>query len=120
MEQKFMLENQQKKKRGGSRPNSGRKVGYRTKLSAEKILHEIARKDVPFAVGLAEDYHNARVSGDRHLIVKYQQMILSKVVADKVDVDHTTLGQPLTATFLFPQQELPDWTNVEKTIMIKE
>lgn len=119
------LNNNQKKsvekgKNGGWRPGAGRKKGQIQKLSAQSILKEIAKKDKPFAVGLAEDYHNARQSGDTHLVVKYQQMILNKVVADKVDVDHTTLGQPLTATFQFPQRELPDWTNIEKIITIEE
>ena len=109
-----------KKGRGGARPNSGRKAGSTQKLSAQKILHEIARIDKPFAIGLAEDYHNARLSGDQHLVVKYQQMILNKVVADKVDVDHTTLGQPLTAVFKFPQQELTDWQSIPKTIKLEE
>jgi hypothetical protein len=102
-------QNRPKKGRGGARPNSGRKVGSTQKLSAQRLLHEIARKDKPFAIGLAEDYHNARMSGDQHLVVKYQQMILNKVVADKVDVDHTTLGQPIQTVFNFPQRELVDW-----------
>lgn len=105
-----------KGKNGGWRPNSGRKKGSTQKLSARTILKEIAKIDKPFAIGLAEDYHAARLSGDQHLVVKYQQMILNKVVADKVDVDHTTLGQPLTAVFNFKQSELPDWTNVSKKI----
>jgi hypothetical protein len=128
MEESSMSENlinNQKKsvvpgKNGGYRPGAGRKKGQIQKLSAQSILQEIAKKDKPFAIGLAEDYHNARLSGDTHLVVKYQQMILNKVVADKVDVDHTTMGQPLTAVFNFPQRELPDWTNVEKKITIKE
>lgn len=104
--------------RGGPRPNSGRKTGSKQKLSALTILQEIAKKDKPFAVGLAEDYHNARMGDDKHLVAKYQHMILNKVVADKVDVDHTTMGQPLTAVFNFPQKELPDWNNIPKTITI--
>lgn len=106
-------QNRPKKGRGGARPNSGRKVGSTQKLSAQRLLHEIAKRDKPFAIGLAEDYHNARMSGDSHLVVKYQQMILNKVVADKVDVDHTTLGQPIQTIFNFPQKELVDWTEPE-------
>ena len=99
-----------KGKNGGARPGAGRKKGSKQKLSAQTILHEIAKIDKPFAIGLAEDYHNARMSGDTHLVVKYQQLILSKVVADKVDVDHTTGGQPIQTVFNFPQKELVDWT----------
>jgi len=113
-------QNSPKKGRGGARPNSGRKVGSTQKLSAQRLLHEIAKRDKPFAIGLAEDYHNARMSGDQHLVVKYQQMILNKVVADKVDVDHTTLGQSLHAVFNFPTKELPDWTSIPKTITVNE
>ena len=123
MSQNLPLENNQKKPkkgRGGPRPNSGRKLGSTQKLSAQRLLQEIARIDKPFAIGLAEDYHNARMSDDKHLVVKYQQMILSKVVADKVEMDHTTGGQALTTIFQFPQRELPDWNSVEKTITIKE
>lgn len=109
-----------KDRRGGPRPNSGRKLGQKQKLSALTILQEIAKKDKPFAVGLAEDYHNARMSDDKHLVVKYQQMIINKVVADKVDVDHTTMGQSLNTVFKFPQRELSDWNNIPKTITIDE
>ncbi len=119
-----LINNQKKSvepgKNGGYRPGAGRKKGQKQKLSALTILSEIAKKDKPFAVGLAEDYHAARMSGDTHLIVKYQQMILNKVVADKLEMDHTSGGEPLQAMFQFPQRELPDWTNVEKSITIKE
>jgi hypothetical protein len=127
METEYMseLNNNHKKsitpgKNGGWRPGAGRKKGQKQKLSALTILREIEKKDKPFAVGFAEDYHNARQSGDTQLIAKYQQMILNKVVADKVDVDHTTMGQALTATFKFPQQELVDWNTIPKTITTKE
>ena len=110
-------QNQPKKRgRGGVRPGGGRKVGSTNKLTAQRLLQEIAKIDKPFAIGLAEDYHNARLSGDKHLIMKYQNMILNKVVADKVDVDHTSMGQPLTAMFNFPKRELTDWTDIPVTI----
>lgn len=110
---------QPKRGRGGVRPGGGRRKGSTNKLSAQTLLQEIAKRDKPFAIGLAEDYHNARISGDTHLIMKYQHMILNKVVADKVDVDHTTMGQPLTAVFNFPQQELSDWNDIPKTITLE-
>lgn len=116
------MENNQnlpKRGRGGKRPGGGRKQGSTNKLSAQTLLHEIAKRDKPFAIGLAEDYHNARLSGDTHLIMKYQNMILNKVVADKVDVDHTSMGERLRAVFQFPQYELPDWNDIPKTITIK-
>ena len=119
-EDQTILPQKKKDKRGGPRPNSGRKLGQKQKLSALTILQEIAKKDKPFAVGLAEDYHNARMSDDKHLVVKYQQMIINKVVADKVDVDHTTMGQSLNTVFKFPSKELSDWNTIPKTITVNE
>ena len=100
-----------KKGRGGARANSGRKVGSTVKLSAADVLAEIARQDVPFAVGLAQDYIRARQSGDMHVIQRYQQMLLAKVIADKTETDITSKGQALGAAFTFPTQELADWRN---------
>lgn len=98
------------KKRGGARVGGGRKKGSTQKLSAQTILAAIEQKDKPFAEGFAEDYHNARMGDDKHLVQKYQSMILNKVVADKQEIDHTTLGQAMGVQLIFNQQELPDWT----------
>ncbi len=95
--------------RGGARPNSGRKVGSTVKLSAADVLAEIAKQDVPFAVGLAQDYIRARQSGDMNVIQRYQQMILSKVIADKHETDITSNGKTIGASFTFPTKELIDW-----------
>ncbi len=100
-----------KKGRGGARPNSGRKVGSTQKLSATTLLDAIAKVDVPFEQGIAEDYHKARLSGDLFVIQKYQNMILSKVIADKQELDVTSNGQTLGATFTFPTLELPEWND---------
>lgn len=98
-----------KKGRGGARPGSGRKTGSTVKLSAADVLAEIARQDVPFAVGLAQDYIRARQSGDMNVIQRYQQMLLAKVIADKHETDVTSNGHTLAAAFSFPSQELDDW-----------
>jgi hypothetical protein len=98
-----------KKGRGGARPGAGRKVGSTVKLSAADVLAEIAKQDVPFAVGLAQDYIRARQSGDMNVIQRYQQMLLAKVIADKTETDITSNGQTLAAAFTFPGHELDDW-----------
>lgn len=98
-----------KKGRGGPRPGSGRKVGSTVKLSAADVLAEIAKQDVPFAVGLAQDYIRARQSGDMNVIQRYQQMLLAKVIADKHETDITSNGRTLAAAFSFPSSELDDW-----------
>ena len=104
-----------KKGRGGARKNSGRKPGSVQKLSGAGILQAIADLDVPFEQGLAEDYKRARESGDLHVIQKYQSMILNKVIADKQEMDITSNGQTIGASFTFPTRELPEWQNDEPT-----
>ena len=95
--------------RGGARKNSGRKKGSTQKLSGTSILDAIAHIDMPFEEGLALDYKRARDEGDLHVIQRYQTMILAKVVADKQELDITSNGQTLGASFTFPTIELPEW-----------
>lgn len=97
--------------RGGARPNAGRKKGATQKLSGASILDAIAQIDMPFEEGLALDYKRARDEGDLHVIQRYQTMILAKVVADKQELDVTSNGQTIGASFTFPSNELPDWTD---------
>lgn len=97
--------------RGGARKNSGRKVGSTQKLSGASILAAIADADVPFEIGLAEDYARARAQGDLMVVQRYQQMFLNKVVADKQEVDMTSNGQTMTMGFSFPTTELPEWND---------
>lgn len=117
-----MKNNQNTKKgRGGYRPGSGRKKGAGEKLRASAILNEIYKTNKRgFAQLLVEELNKAILNGDTKLTAQYLQWIGNKVVADKVDIDHTTLGESLHAHFNFPQKELPDWTNVEKKITIEE
>jgi len=44
-----------------------------------------------------------------HVIQRYQQMILAKVIADKHETDITSNGQTIGASFTFPTKELIDW-----------
>jgi len=101
---------QKKSKRGGARANAGRKKGTPNKYSALCLLEEIAKADTPFEIGLAEDYANARKGDDKHLIHKYQAMILNKVVPDKTAIDMTSNGETITpAVFDFSKVELVEW-----------
>ena len=102
--------------RGGVRANSGRKAGTTNKISGVSILNAIQKEiGKPFEELLAEGYHQTILDNDMMARQKYEQMFLSKVVADKHEIDHTTLGESLKANFNFQQKELPDW----KTITIK-
>jgi hypothetical protein len=69
---------------------------------------------------LAQGYYESIVNRDKQTRLQYEKMFLSKVVADKVEVDHTTLGESLHANFSFPTKELSDWSSVPVTITTVE
>lgn len=99
-----------KGKRGGRKPGSGRPKGSTSKLSATKLLDQIQQTcGKPFEELLAEGYMLTILAADMPARQNYEKMILSKVVADKHEIDHTTLGQAMTNVFTFPTKELPDW-----------
>jgi hypothetical protein len=99
-----------KKGRGGYRKNAGRKKGAGEKLRASALLNEIYRTNKrSFAQLLVDELNKSILSGDTKLTAQYLQFIGNKVISDKVDVDHTTLGQPIQTVFNFPQRELVDW-----------
>ena len=88
---------EQKGKNGGVRAGAGRPKGSPNKITGSTLLAEIELRDVPFAQGLAEDYIAARQTDDRHLVLKYQQMIMNKVIADRVEIDVTDQNRLLEA-----------------------
>jgi hypothetical protein len=99
-----------KGKRGGRKPGSGRPKGSTSKLSADRILSQIQQTcGKPFEELLAEGYQLTILAADMPARQNYEKMILSKVVADKHEIDHTTLGKAMTNVFSFPTKELPDW-----------
>jgi hypothetical protein len=102
---------------GGVREGSGRKPGSTQKLSAKEILAaiEATANGTPYEVILANDFLQARYGDDKHLVAKYHQLILSKVIADKVDI--TSNGQSIAPTLTFAKSELPDYT--EQVIDVK-
>ena len=98
-------------KQGGAREGAGRPKGTKNKISGVTILDAVEQHcGKPFEQLLAEGYHMTILAGDMPARQQYEKMILSKVVADKHEIDHTTLGQSLHAAFNFPPKELPDWS----------
>ena len=115
-----MEEKPKLKGRGGPR-GGGRPKGSTSKLSAEKILQQITNTcGKPFEELLAEGYHLTIVANDMPARQNYEKMILSKVVADKHEIDHTTLGKSMNASFSFPANELPEWNTIPKTVKVNE
>ena len=76
--------------RGGARPGSGRKPGTTNKISAQQILASIMNETgLEFGTLLAQGYAESIQSNDRSTRLKYEQMILHKVVADRQEVEIT-------------------------------
>ena len=118
-----LLKNNQIKpsgKHGGPRTNSGRKKGTTNKISGASILDAIKKQtNKNFETLLAQGYHDSIVNNDKFTRLQYEKMFLSKVVADKQEIDMTSNGQTIGAVFHFPQKELPDWNimnNIPVTI----
>jgi len=110
-----------KKGRGGYRPNSGRKKGAGEKIRASAFLHEIYKTNKKsFAQLFVEELNKSIINGDTKLTAQYLTWIGNKVTADKIEMDHTSNGETLRAIFQFPQQELPDWTNIDKVITMEK
>lgn len=108
-----------KGKRGGRKPGSGRPKGATSKLSAKSLLDQIQKTTgKPFEELLAEGYHMTILACDMPARQNYEKMILNKVVADKHEIDHTTLGKAMTNTFTFPTKELPEWQESKVPVKI--
>lgn len=107
-------------KRGGKRPGSGRKKGMLQKLSGSELLKQIQRTTGKrFEQLLAEHYYESVLRHDYQAMRDYEKAILSKVIADKHEIDHTTLGESLNPTYTFKEKELPDWNNIPITVSTK-
>jgi len=99
-----------KGKKGGPRPNSGRKTGTTNKISGATILEAVKNQTGQnFEQLLAQGYHSAIINDDKPTRLQYEKMFLSKVVADKQEIDMTSGGQTIKAIFSFPNVELDDW-----------
>jgi hypothetical protein len=114
-----MINNQKeiiKKKpgRGGKRIGAGRKTGTTNKIQGVEFLEEYKRLHGSSLVeDLAKDMQDARNRGDYDMLFKYQTAFSKYYFADtaKQEVDVTSNGQTLGASFTFPTLELPDWSH---------
>lgn len=110
-----MSEQQKKSNWGGKRPGAGRRKGMIQKLSGSELLKQIQRTTGKrFEQLLAEHYRDSFLREDWQAVRDYEKTILSKVIADKVDV--TSNGESIAPTYTFKEKELPDWTNIPITI----
>jgi len=106
---------EEKPKWGGARPGAGRPKGLLTRISAGDILEEIEQVvGLPFATQLALCYQQAIHGDDERLKLEYNRLILSKVVADKVDI--TSNGQSIAPQLVFTPSEIPDYIDITDNV----
>lgn len=98
--------------RGGKRAGAGRKKGAIQKISGREILESIEQTlGISYAVQIALNYQKVLYSNDNRLLLEYDKMILSKVVADKIDI--TSNGAQLAAPIInINTEEIPDYIDV--------
>jgi hypothetical protein len=100
-----------KRRSGGAQPGAGRPKGTINKISGAAILEAIDNTlGIPFQIQLALNYQRAIFGSDPNLIAKYDQFLLNKVVADRVDI--TSNGQSIAPIIEMNTQELPDYTTI--------
>jgi hypothetical protein len=102
--------NQKKSGPGGKRPGAGRKKGSTQKLSGVDLLvaiHKATGK--PFSQNVAEHYNRAVQAKEWSEVRDYEKFIIAKVISDTKEVDVTSNGETLKASFIFPSAELDDW-----------
>ena len=96
--------------KGGKQPGAGRKKGSTNKVTSERILRQISLQiGRPFEQLLAEGYHASIIACDVTARLAYEKLILSKVIADKHEMDIHSMGQSLVNNFKFQKAELPEW-----------
>ena len=75
-------------RRGGARPGAGRKPGTTNKISGATILTSVEHyTGERFEDLLAQGYAEAIDNRDTMVRLAYEKMFLSKVVADKIEMD---------------------------------
>jgi hypothetical protein len=76
--------------RGGARQGAGRKAGTTNKISAQSLLaSRESHTGEPLEDLLAQGYYESIVNRDKQTRLQYEKMFLSKVVADRVNMEIT-------------------------------
>jgi len=98
--------------RGGARPGAGRPKGTGNKLSGQMILDQIETSlGVSYAEQLVNNYMTCLNEQDKNMIHQYDKLFLSKVVADKVEMEVTGLEDALETKKLAFAEALKELTN---------
>ena len=96
--------------RGGVRAGSGRPKGSTNKITLDSLVQSIdAAVGMSFEERLAMNYKDAIDRSDWQSVKDYDKAFLSKIVADKSEVDVTSKGEQLGVQLVFTSVELPEW-----------
>lgn len=102
--------------RGGARQGSGRPKGSTNKITLDSLVQSLDNTvGMSFEQRLAMNYKDAIDRQDWLTVKDYDKAFLSKIVADKQELDVTSNGQTIGASFTFPSLELPEWNNEQPT-----
>lgn len=94
------MDNTIKKKsgRGGHRPGAGRPKGRTATITIQGLLDEINHQTgVDYDEVLVTDFQTARSRGDHHLVMKYHNLILNKVMNTLTKIEITDSAEVLDA-----------------------
>lgn len=93
------MNSNEKKKRGGPRPNSGRPKGSRDQITIRGLLDTLDQKSGGrnYEELLVEDFLDARNNNDTQLMLKYHNLILNKVMNSLAKIEVTDSSDAVEA-----------------------
>ena len=100
--------------RGGARPGAGRPKGSRDRVTVQGLLETLHTKTggQSYEELLLDDFLAARLADDRMLTLKYHNLIMNKLVSDKVSIDVNESEDIIAARRLAFDQAVQSLSNV--------
>jgi hypothetical protein len=107
---------EKKKGRGGARAGSGRKKDGRNQLSVGELLETLQAKagGKSYEDLLVTDFLQARQANDTQLIIKYHNLILSKVMTNMAKIEVTDSAEAVEAKKIIFAEALSKLTGLQK------
>jgi hypothetical protein len=108
------LSTDKKSNRGGARPGAGRPKGSRDRVTVQGLLETLHIKTggQTYEELLLDDFLAARLADDRMLTLKYHNLIMNKLVSDKVSIDVNESEDIIAARRLAFDQAVQSLSNV--------
>lgn len=107
---------EQKKKRGGPRPGSGRKHGSTVHITIAGLLDQVQKQSngQNYEEILIADFLDARDSHNKELLLKYHNLILNKVMNTLAKIEVTDSADSVEAKKTAFAEALAKLAGVEK------